>query len=218
MVVVVGGKKAQTINKRNVYRGKTRRRFLVDLWDQIAYSKKINRVNKRIYYSYAARLKKFLRAFVYAKKTYKVGYDMHIARIWAKQLPKLPLKMSHKGRRPRQRSAVGDALKVRRKLSLYLNAGRIGHKTMRRISKWGRTHVQNKVSTLLEPIARDNIINNKFFRYATSKYQNTTAILESRLDSLLVRSHFVRSVFQAREFIKHGRAIVAGRVVTYPVM
>lgn len=61
-----------------------------------------------------------------------------------------------------------------------------------------------------------------YFRKATKDTQQTgqalVQLLESRLDAVIYRSGFARSIFAARQYASHGHFTVNGRRVTIPSM
>lgn len=60
----------------------------------------------------------------------------------------------------------------------------------------------------------------KYFRLATRKVGNTgdllVQLLETRLDALVYRSGFTRSIYSARQLVSHGHILVNGRRVDIP--
>lgn len=59
-----------------------------------------------------------------------------------------------------------------------------------------------------------------YFRAATRIPGNTAAaliqLLETRLDALVLRAGFARTIFAARQYVRHGHIQVNGRTVTMP--
>jgi small subunit ribosomal protein S4 len=59
-----------------------------------------------------------------------------------------------------------------------------------------------------------------YFRSATAIPGNTAAallqLLETRLDALVLRAGFARTIFAARQYVRHGHVLVNGRRVTMP--
>jgi small subunit ribosomal protein S4 len=49
-----------------------------------------------------------------------------------------------------------------------------------------------------------------------NKYHNFLISLESRLDTIIYRLHFVNSIGQARQYINHGKITVNGRILNKP--
>jgi small subunit ribosomal protein S4 len=59
-----------------------------------------------------------------------------------------------------------------------------------------------------------------YFRRATAIPGNTVGalvqLLETRLDALVLRAGFARTIFAARQYVRHGHILVNGRRVTVP--
>jgi hypothetical protein len=90
-------------NPRNARRGKTMRLHNLDIWNTLAEKKKkkVNRVNRRIFYDYCRRLKKIIRRscrFPNSVITQKIKITLKkktsgALRYFGKNLPRLPLKL-----------------------------------------------------------------------------------------------------------------------------
>jgi ribosomal protein S4 len=179
--------KIKLVNKRNVYRNKTIRRHKCDIFNSLSASLKLNRVTKKVYFEYCRRLKKITRSWIKSKHAYLHNKAIHTLSQWARNLPRTPLKLLPKGRKSKGKSSLGFALKRRRRLAIYLNGGRVRRHQYRAISKKGRIF-----STIIK--GEDTKQNRTFLL----NQRNTSNMgVESRMDSLLVRSHFCKSVFQA---------------------
>lgn len=107
--------------------------------------------------------------------------------------------IQHQGgprKRKRHITLGGFLLKMKRKLSLFY--GRI------------RRHQLRKLSTIAKNYRFDT----------TDKYngllKNATmaSLMERRIDCVLIRSNFVKSIFEARQLITHGKVLVGRYKVT----
>lgn len=176
-------------NRRNVYRNKTVRRHLCDVFNTLSASLKINRVTKKVYFEYCRRLKRIIRKWVKTKTAFAHNKNTYVIKLWGRNLPRTPLKLLPRGRRPKNQSFLGHALKRRRRLALYLHGGRVRSHQYRAITKRG--------SLFHDLIATAYPASTRIQEILSHKKNTSNMGVESRTDALLVRTHFCKTVFQA---------------------
>jgi ribosomal protein S4 len=101
------------------------------------------------------------------------------------------------GRRRNHITIEGLYQKVKRMISLYYG-GRIRLSTFRKYGKKGRMYIKP--------------FNNEVIR---NQFHSTGSFFEHRLDVICIRSLLVKSIFQARQLIQHGKVLVGGKKVTF---
>jgi ribosomal 50S subunit-recycling heat shock protein len=120
------------------------------------------------------------------------------------------MKLQPKGRRRRVNTAIGTAMKQRRKIGLYLTGCRqTRRKQLRRCNKRGGTY-QKLIS-----LPDTSVLQKDFVRYEI-RTKGQATLIERRVDALLVRAHFCKTVFQARQWAQHGKIMLNGKAVKRP--
>jgi len=109
-----------------------------------------------------------------------------------------------KRRYKKRLSARGGLLRARRQISLFYGGGRIRKKTFRRYGKM-ITERSNSNKKIL-------------FAYQKPNADTYTALIESRLDVLLLRANFVNSIYSARIYVINNKSWVQtkGNSIRYP--
>jgi ribosomal protein S4 len=98
--------------------------------------------------------------------------------------------------RRKRLSRRGNLLKLRRQISLYYGGGKIRRKTFRRYGRMGADRVYESMDTL-----------NAYHSHSAYSY---VSIFESRIDTLLLRSNFVDSIYTARMYVLHRKCFIQG--------
>ncbi len=85
-------------------------------------------------------------------------------------------------------------------------------------SDFGRQLLEKQRLRLQYNVAEKQLVN---YYFKATKMQGNTAenlvqVLETRLDSLVYRAGFARSIYAARQYVKHGHILVNGRRVNVP--
>lgn len=178
-----------------------------DIWGRLAIKNRDNFITKLVHHYALSNLRQRLRNYTRRSK-------IKILRIFRKPRSKERKERKHfayriniraNRKRNRTSSRRGLLLKFRRKVSLYYGGGRIRIKTFRR---YGRMILVKKNNPKL----------NSLTHYEFSvPYNRYTAIIESRIDVLLLRSNSVDSVYKARSYIFNNKCKVLGNTrVTHP--
>lgn len=85
-------------------------------------------------------------------------------------------------------------------------------------SDYGRQLLEKQRLRLQFNVSESQMVN--YYKKATKIAGNTAEILvlllESRLDAVLYRSGFARSIYAARQYVKHGHVLVNGRRLDIP--
>jgi len=188
--------------KRNRRVRKTLNKFYrhqqADLWGRVASSNKLNNTSKYLYYAHLLDLTRHLKQLspdnrISLMKKMNLGKEELLT-----EYPNSFLIQHQGGPRKRKRHLTlgGFLLKMKRKLSLFY--GRI------------RRHQLRKLSTLA-----------KNYRFDTTDRYNGLAknatmgsLMERRIDCVLFRSNFCKSIFEARQLITHGKVLVGNHKVT----
>lgn len=161
-----------------------------DIWGRLALKKRDNFITTLVYR---------LESQAFGRKKRKMPNKMRKSvrkkfRVKGKSLTPFAFEINTtvKQVRRRRQSRRGNLLKLRRAISLYYGGGRIRKKTFR---KYGRQTSENAKS---------------FFDSVENIYsqQNNTygALIESRLDVLLLRCNFVDSIYRARSLVLQRKA------------
>jgi ribosomal protein S4 len=172
-----------------------------DIWGRLALKKRDNFITSLTYNFESQafgrrkrRLPSKLKRIVRKKFRTKLKKRTHFA---------FEINTSTKQIRKRRLSRRGNLLKLRRQISLYYGGGRIRKKTFRR---YGRMTSERSTESI-----------NSYGAYMHHSYDSYAAIIESRLDVLLLRSNFVDSIYKARAYIFYRKSYVQGHNgVTHP--
>ena len=126
---------------------------------------------------------------------------------------------------------TGPKVKLSRKLGIPLTAkaqkymekkpyppGMHGMKRRRRMSNYGRQLLEKQRLRYQYNLSERQLRN--YFKQANQKKgvtgDNLIQILESRLDAVILRAGFARSIFAARQYVSHGHILVNGKRVNIP--
>jgi ribosomal protein S4 len=169
-----------------------------DIWGRLALKKRDNFITNLVYGLES-------RSFGYRRRRlpYKIKWKVKkMFRTKIKRKPSFAFEINITTKPPRKRrlSRRGNLLKLRRQISLYYGGGRIRQKTFRR---YGRMASERSKET----IEKEGI-------YSYHPYDSYGAIVESRLDVLLLRSNFVNSIYQARAYVQNHKVYIQGQKYT----
>lgn len=177
------------------------RRYRSDIWGRLGVKQRNNFITKLIYdFSVMALVKRLYRVTRKSKKDIKDFFGPSFRKTQQKNFS-YQINQRAIQRRVRPNSQRGILLRMRRQISLYYGGGRIRVKTFRR---YGR------------------LIAERYYPKTTVQHhfpRTYAAVVESRLDVLLLRSNFVDSIYRARQLIFHRKCRVQGLVrVTNPAV
>lgn len=96
--------------------------------------------------------------------------------------------------------------------------GQHGFRRRRRLSNYGQQLIEKQRLRLQYNVSEKQMRN--YFKAASSKKgmagENLVQLLELRLDALVLRSRFSRTIYQARQVVTHRHVLVNGEVVHSP--
>lgn len=172
-----------------------------DIWGRLALKKRDNFITNLVY-NFESQTISYKKRHLPKKKQKKLKTQF-TPKNKQKMIFAFQTNIKKKSIRRRPNSRRGKLLKLRRKISLYYGGGRIRKKTFRR---YGKNIKQRQKLTL-------DIYNN----YQDYNPYTYGAIIESRLDVLLLRANFVDSIYRARAYIFNSKCRVQGqKYVNHP--
>lgn len=157
-----------------------------DIWGRLALKKRDNFITNLVY-NYERQTLNHKKKRLHPKSKRRIQ-KIFRAKNNNNYRPQFAFDIIDRVKLPRRRrlSRRGNLLKLRRQISLFYGGGRIRRKTFRR---YGRMATKSHTTHTNDPYG---------------------AVVESRLDVLLLRSNFVDSIYRARAYIFHRKCYVQG--------